>query len=185
MNDSVLFKAGYRGRLYIYTTGWVDTLNLEWPDCIVKSGEYDVDHDEPGMIYNATLLTNGMYQGMPLSNDGTTRLLQETILKTENTDDNNPSSKAFSIDADGESTEFARCYVFDFWIPVYIGLPENPDHIDMGIVNQINTKITANKYLVKTSAESVTTETVTSMGSFDIKLGEGSIMDDFHSSIIN
>lgn len=64
-------------------------------------------------------------------------------------------------------------------------LPENPDHIDMGIVNQINTKITANKYLVKTSAESVTTETVTSMGSFDIKLGEGSIMDDFHSSIIN
>ena len=55
----------------------------------------------------------------------------------------------------------------------------------MGIINQINTKITANKYLVKTSAESVTTETVTSMGSFDIKLGEGSIMDDFHSSIIN
>ena len=185
LNDSVLFKAGYRGRLYIYTTGWVDTLNLEWPDCIVKSGEYDVAHDEPGMIYNATLLTNGMYQGMPLSNDGTTRLLQETILKTENTDDNNPSSKAFSIDADGENTGFVRCYVFDFWIPVYIGLPENPDHIDMGIVNQINTKITANKYLVKTSAESVTTETVTSMGSFDIKLGEGSIMDDFHSSIIN
>lgn len=185
LNDSVLFKAGYRGRLYIYTTGWVDTLNLEWPDCIVKSGEYDVAHDEPGMIYNATLLTNGMYQGMQLSDDGTTRLLQETILKTEYTDENNPSSKAFSIDADGENTEFARCYVFDFWIPVYIGLPENPDHIDMGIVNQINTKITANKYLVKTSAESVTTETVTSTGSFDIKLGEGSIMDDFHSSIIN
>lgn len=126
-----------------------------------------------------------MYQGMQLSDDGTTRLLQETILKTEYTDENNPSSKAFSIDADGENTEFARCYVFDFWIPVYIGLPENPDHIDMGIVNQINTKITANKYLVKTSAESVTTETVTSTGSFDIKLGEGSIMDDFHSSIIN
>ena len=67
LGDPLLFKAGFRGRLYIYTTGWVDTLSLEWPDCIVKSGEYDVAHDEPGMIYNATLLTNGMYQGMQLS----------------------------------------------------------------------------------------------------------------------
>jgi len=55
----------------------------------------------------------------------------------------------------------------------------------MGIINQITTKIIANKYLIRSSAESVTTETVTSMGTFDMRLGEGSIMDDFHTSIIN
>lgn len=185
LGDPLLFKAGFRGRLYIYTTGWVDTLSLEWPDCIVKSGEYDVAHDEPGMIYNATLITNGMTQDMTPSSDPFERMLQEAVLTSEYTDDNNPSSKTITVEADGENTGFTRCYVFDFWVPVYIGLPENPDHIDMGIINQITTKIIANKYLIRSSAESVTTETVTSMGTFDMRLGEGSIMDDFHTSIIN
>lgn len=185
LNDPLLFKAGYRGRVYIYTTGWVDTLNLEWPDSIVKSGEYDVAHEEPGMIYNATLITNGMTQDMPPTENAAEQMLRDAILLSENTDDNNPSSKTITVEADGENTGFTRCYVFDFWIPVYIGLPENPDHIDMGIINQIVTKITANKYLIHSSAESITTETVTSMGSFDLRLGEGSIMDDFHTAIIN
>lgn len=185
LGDPLLFKAGYRGRVYIYTTGWVDTLSLEWPDCIVKSGEYDVAHDEIEMYYNACLITNGMTQDMELSDDTATRMLQEAVLSSEHADENNPSSKTITVEADGENTGFTRCYVFDFWIPVYIGLPENPDHIDMGVINQIVTKIIANKYLIHSEAESITTETVTAVGNFDIRLGEGTIMDEFHTSIIN
>lgn len=184
-DDPLLFKAGYRGRLYIYTTGWVDTLSLKWPDCIVKTGVYDTEHGEMGMIYDATILTNGMRQDMDLSTDPAEKLLQQTILATELVDENNPSSKAIMLDADGEHTEFTRCYVFDFWVPVYIGYEDNPDHIDMNVINQINTKVTASKYLINSSAESITAESVTAMSGFDIRIGNGSIMEDFHTSIIN
>lgn len=185
ITDSLLFKAGFRGRLYIYTTGWVDTLDLGWPECIVKSGQYDIAHGEPGMIYDATLIMNGLSKDMELSSDPGVRLLQQAILASEYTDENNLSSKAFMLDANKESTGFTRCYVFDFWIPVYIGLEENPYHIDMNVVNQLSTKITANKYLLNNTADSVSVETVTSMGEFDLRIGDGSIMDNVHSSIIN
>ena len=190
--DPLLFKAGYRGQILICTNGWVDTITLEWPECVAKSGDYDMDHGELGMIYNATMITNGMSADSPISMfaepaaAGLTaeEQLRQAILATEYTDYNNPSSKTITLDVDGEDTGFTRCYVFDFWVPVYIGYEDNPYHIDMNTINQINTKIIASKYIINTEAEAVTTETVSAMGAFDIRVGNGSIMEEFRSSII-
>lgn len=189
--DPLLFKAGYRGRLYIYTTGWVDTISLTWPEAIEMSGKYDTEHGELGMIYNATIITNGLTNDNPIATfaegEGLSpeEQIKQLILSSEYTDYNNPSSKTITLDCDGEDTGFTRCYIFDFWVPVYIGHEMNPYHIDMNVITQFNTKITASKYIINTEAEAVTTETVSSYGSFDIRVGNGSILDEFHSSIVN
>lgn len=185
LGDAGLFKAGYRGRLYIYTTGWVDTLSLEWSESITKSSIYDIAHGEPGMLYDSCLIMNGLNPGTSLSNDDNIKILQQAILNAENTDGYNPSNKAESKDADCENTGFTRCYVFDFWIPIYIGYSDNANNLDMNSVNQVRTKITASKYLVHNNGNIADIQTAETTANAILRIGNGSIMDEFHTSIIN
>ena len=136
------------------------------------------------MIYNSGLITNGMTQEMPPASTVGLQTIQDAVLATENADNFNPSSKTIAVEADGENTGFTRCYEFDFWIPIYIGFADNPYHIDMTTVNNSNTKITASKYISDSTTGTATMKVVTAVKDVLMRLGEGSIMDEFHTSII-
>lgn len=153
------FLAGYRGRLHIFTAGWVDEVSLEWPDCIVKSALYDKEHDEEYMEYNVT------------------------INMCDRTDSN-----LFYLDADGENTEFIRCYTFDFWIPLYIMHENNPDRLIIPSggcatlpVISVATKYIYNNVTGASSVVSVTSEPITAL----FTIGYGSILDNIRTSILN
>lgn len=187
--DPLTFKAGYRGRLYVYTTGWADTIEFVWPESVVKSGEYDKNSGLEYMIYNARLITEKKYQ----MNEGTPLLLaagsedelKNYVASLEIADENNPSSRVIYQSLPGESEGFVRCYAFDFWIPVYIGHELNPNRLAMDTTNSLNIKIVASKYILQQEAEAVVTEEVTTMSTVPINIGGGTIFERFRASIIN
>jgi len=160
------FLSGYRGKLHIFTTGWVDDLTLIWPECITKSAIYDKEHDEEWMEYNVTINMENIAT-YALRSIGNPNLIY--------------------LDADGENTGFVRCYTFDFWIPLYLMHENNPDRLiipeDGGVTLPIIS--VARKYIYQTTGEQTVVTVDSPLFSALFTIGKGTIIDEIRTSILN
>jgi len=159
--DEDEFLPGYKGELYIYTTGWVDEVELAWPEYIIKAALFDESMNILKMDYNVTL---------------------NMIIDSVDTDPN-----LLYLDAEGETTGFTRCYVFDFWIPFYLTKSVNPDYLNIEANDFAILPIasTATKYIVNDILGEEIIETVIAESNLLIKIGHGSIIDKIRTSILN
>lgn len=87
INGDTSFACGTRGIVHVFTTGWVDNVNVQFPDSFNKAWAYDEA------------------RGVP-----------------------KPSLTPINYHTYGRNG-FIRCWDIEFWIPMSLIDPDNPDHI--------------------------------------------------------
>ena len=128
-NDT--FEGGTTGILHIYTTGWVDNVNMVFPMNFYQSWEYDKTKNYPSMN--------------PTAND-------VFVFK-----DNDPNVNTYPL-SDFPSNivptdyttygrnDFIRCYDFYFWVPLTINDADNPAAVTEENTTWLETTIARKHY---------------------------------------
>lgn len=107
LTSSIAFKGGYKGVLTITTTGWVNQVDVKWPEEIYIGRAEDEKLNQVTMNYNALV-------HMAPESDPTTDMNGVFL-----------SDKNKVTSPDTNNTTFTRVYQFYFWIPFYMERANN------------------------------------------------------------
>lgn len=150
------FKGGYQGILKITTTGWVDQVDIKWPEAIHKARLEDISLNQAVMNYDALVnMTPGSdatvdVNGIPMN------------------------GKNIISSPDTHNTTFTRTYYYYFWIPLYMERSDNIEDVK-GYLVDLETR---RNYAYPQVNNGVATTNVT------FSVGNGNVFEKFRASIL-